>query len=230
MHELPDNKTHYRIYYDASEEFLCGSHIPYALLAATLAIVFIIIPTLILILYPFRCFQKCLSYYRIQWHFLHAFVDSFQGCYKDGTEPGTYDLRWFSAYGLVLRLGICILFTLTLNVMFFIYAPLLILIVLFFLINFQLHKSSVSHYTIIDITFLILLVLHYISILGADIIVLKDQHYLYLIYILAFFSCFIPIIYLVFITLQWMYLKRKWSGRFLTRVKTYILLMNKNGS
>jgi hypothetical protein len=142
--ELPGNKTHYRIYYDASVEFFRGSHIPYALLAATLAIVCVITPTLILILYPFRCFQKCLSYYHIQWHFLHAFVDSFQGCYKDGTEPGTRDLRWFSAYDLVLRLGICIIFNLTLNVMYFFYALLLILIVLILLVNFQPHKSSVS--------------------------------------------------------------------------------------
>ena len=228
VHQLPDNKTHYRNYYDASVELFHGSHIPYALLAALLAIVFIMIPTLILILYPFRCFQKCLSYYRIQWHFLHAFVDSFQGCYKDGTEPGTYDLRWFSAYGLVLRLGICMLFTLTLSVMFFVYALLLILIVLIFLLNFQPHKSSVSHYTTIDITFLILLVLHYLSVLGFNIIVLHGQQYPHLIFMLIFFSCFIPITYLVFITLQWMYLKRKWSGRFLIRVKT--LLMNNNGS
>ena len=228
VHELPDNKTHYRIYYDASLEFFRGYHIPYALLAATLAIVFIMIPTLILILYPFQCFQKCLSYYRIQWHFIRTFVDSFQGCYKDGTESGTFDLRWFSAYGLVLRLGICIIFSLTLNAMYFIYALLLFLIILLFLVNFQPHKSSVSHYTTIDITFLTLLVLHYISIVGVIIIVLKEHQYLHLIFMLTFFSCFIPIIYLVFITLQWIYLKRKWSGRFLTRVKT--LLMNKNGS
>ena len=228
VHELPDNKTHYRIYYDASVEFFRGSHIPYALLAATLAIVFIMIPTLILMLYPFQCFQKCLSYYRIQWHFIPAFVDSFQGCYKDGTEPGTYDLRWFSAYGLVLRLGICIIFSLTLNAMYYIYALLLFLIILLFLVNFQPHKSSVSHYTTIDITFLTLLVLHYISIVGVIIVVLKEYQYLHLIFMLTFFSCFIPIIYLVFITLQWIYLKRKWSGRFLTRVKT--LLMNKNES
>ena len=78
VHQLPDNKTHYRIYYDVSVELFRGSHIPYALLAATLAIVFIMIPTLILMLYPFQCFQKCLSYYRIQWHFIRAFVDSFQ--------------------------------------------------------------------------------------------------------------------------------------------------------
>ena len=228
VHELPDNKIHYRIYYDASLEFFRGYHIPYALLAATLAIVFIMIPTLILILYPFQCFQKCLSYYRIQWHFIRTFVDSFQGCYKDGTEPGIFDLRWFSAYGLVLRLGICIIFSLTLNAMYFIYALLLFLIILLFLVNFQPHKSSVSHYTTIDITFLTLLVLHYISIVEVNIVVLKEHQYLHLIFMLTFFSCFIPIIYLVFITLQWIYLKRKWSGRFLTRVKT--LLMNKNGS
>ena len=227
VHELPGNQTHYRVYYDANVEFFRGSHIPYALLAALLAIIFVMIPTLILILYPFRCFQKCLSCCQIQWHFLHAFVDSFQGCYKDGTEAGTYDLRWFSAYGLVVRLGICIIFLLTLNVMYFIYALLWILIVVIFLVNFQPHKSSVSHYTTIDVTFLILLLLHYLAILGINIVILEGQH-LYLIYTLAFVSGFIPIIYLIFITMQWMYFKRKWSGRFLTRVR--ILLMNKNGS
>ena len=185
------------------------------------------IPTLILILFPFRCFQKYLSCCQIQWHFLHTFVDSFQGCYKDGTEAGTYDLRWFSAYGLVLRLGICIIFSLTLNAMYFIYALLWILIVVIFLVNFQPHKSLVSHYTTIDITFLILLLLHYLSILGFNISILKGRH-LYLLYLLAFVSGFIPIIYLIFITLQWMYLKRKWSGRLLTRVRT--LLMNKKRS
>ena len=30
-------------------------------------------------------------------------LDSFQGCYKDGTELGTRDYRWFSAVYLALR-------------------------------------------------------------------------------------------------------------------------------
>ena len=73
----------------------------------TLSIPFIVIPTLILILYPFQCFQKCLFCCRVQLHCLCAFVDSFQGCYKDGMEPGTYDLHWLSSYyGLILRFGI----------------------------------------------------------------------------------------------------------------------------
>ena len=228
VHELPANKIHYRIYYDANVELFRGSHIPYALLAVTLTTVFVIIPTLILILYPFRCFQKCLSYYQIQWHFLHAFVDSFQGCYKDGTEPDTHDLRWFSAYDLVLRLSLCIVFTLTLNALYFIYATVLILLVLIFLVNFQPHKSSVSYYTTIDITFLILLSLHYITlILGIHAILRKgQQYYIYLICVLGFFSCVIPIIYLIFITLQWMWLKRKWSGQFLTRVRAILITNN----
>ena len=193
VHELLSNKTHYRLYYDANIEFFRGSHVPYDLLSATMALFFVIIPTLILILYPFQCFQKCLSYYQIRRHFLHTFVDSFQGYYKDGTEPGTYDLRWFS-YGLLLRLGVCIIFILTLNAMYFIYVLLLIVVVLIFLVNFQLHKSLVSHYTTIDITFLILLSLHYTSIIGFNITVLKGQQYPYLVFILAFLSGFMPVI------------------------------------
>ena len=73
VHELQTNQSHYRLYYDASIEFFRGYHLPFAILSVTLATFFVIIPTLILILYPFRCFQKCLSYCQIRWHFLHAF-------------------------------------------------------------------------------------------------------------------------------------------------------------
>ena len=47
--------------------------------------------------------------------------------------------------------------------MFYIYALLLILVVIIFLINFQPYKSSVTHYATIDITFFILLSLCYTS-------------------------------------------------------------------
>ena len=35
---------------------------------------------------------------------LHVFIDAFQGCYKDGTESGTIDCRWFSAAPFIIRL------------------------------------------------------------------------------------------------------------------------------
>ena len=43
VHELPTNKTHYRVYYDANIEFFRGSHIPYALLSATIATFFVML-------------------------------------------------------------------------------------------------------------------------------------------------------------------------------------------
>ena len=52
-----------------------------------------------------------------QWQiFLHTFVDSFQGCYKDGTEPGTRDCRWFSAMPFILRFLIFTVYTTMLSV------------------------------------------------------------------------------------------------------------------
>ena len=146
VHELLSNKSHYRLYYDANVQFFRGHHLPYALLSSTLLIFLIIIPTLILIFYPFQWFQRCLSYYQIRWHFLHAFVDSFQGCYKDGTEPGTCDLRWFSVYGLVLRFGMCFTYALTFSSMYYIYFLLVILSFVIFLINLQ--PVSYTHLTL----------------------------------------------------------------------------------
>ena len=74
VHELHSNKSKYRLYYDGNIEFLRGEHIPFAMLSIFLTLLFIAIPTLILILDPFRCFQNCLSYCRIQSHGLRAFV------------------------------------------------------------------------------------------------------------------------------------------------------------
>ena len=39
----------------------------------------------------------------MNWHPLHAFMDVFQGCYKNGTD-GTRDCRYFAALNLVLRM------------------------------------------------------------------------------------------------------------------------------
>ena len=221
VHELHSNKHHYRLYYAANIKFFTNYHIPYALLSTALLIFLIAIPTLILILYPCRCFQWCLSHYQIRYPILHTFVDSFQGCYKDGTEPDTHDLRWFSAYGFLLRFGICITFVLTLSTMYFIYALLVILLVIILLINFQPYKTSVAHYTTIDVSFLILLSLFYESVLGINIS--YGRRHLYSFCILAFVSSVIPIIYIAFIALHWIYSRRKWGGMLLMRVRALLM-------
>ena len=77
-------------------------------MSIVLFLIFVISPLMLLLLYPTRCCQKCLNIcnrgsLRIV---LHTFVDAFQGHFKDGTEPGTRDCRWFSAVYFLGRIGI----------------------------------------------------------------------------------------------------------------------------
>ena len=62
----------------------------------------IILPTVLMLVYPTRTFQKCLNCCGLRCLPLHIFMDAFQGCYKNGTD-GTRDYRYFSGLYLVLR-------------------------------------------------------------------------------------------------------------------------------
>ena len=125
------NKLNQRyLYWDATIEFFGRKHLPYAILALAVLIIFTLLPLLLMCLYPSRKFQKFLNHYKLQSQALHIFMDAFQGCYKDGTN-GTCDYRWFAGLYLFMR----ILFILTLGVTvsdFFI--PLSGLLVLFLLL------------------------------------------------------------------------------------------------
>ena len=50
------------LYYDATIEYFGEEHLPYAVLAVFVLLVFILFPLFLLLLYPMRCFQRCLSY------------------------------------------------------------------------------------------------------------------------------------------------------------------------
>ena len=91
------------LYYDASVTFLSREHLPFALLAIFVIFTFNILPLLVVVLYPTRVFQKCLNFFRIRWHAVHAFADAFNGSYKDGTN-GTWDYRYFAGFYLFGRI------------------------------------------------------------------------------------------------------------------------------
>ena len=72
--------------------------------AGCVLIIFIISPTILLIVYPTRLFRRCVSccgFRKVP--ALQMFVESFQGQYKDRTN-GTHDFRIASASFFVLRL------------------------------------------------------------------------------------------------------------------------------
>ena len=98
------------LYFDASIEYFSKQHLPFALLAIRVLLVFVFVPLLFLLLYPMRSFQRCLGYCtRIRRQFLHTFADAFQGCYKNGTN-GTCDYRYFAGLYLLFRILLLVSF------------------------------------------------------------------------------------------------------------------------
>ena len=98
------------LYYDVSIEYFSRQHLPFAVPALCVLLVFVIFPLLLLLLYPMRSFQRCLGYCtRIRWQFLHTFADAFQGCYKNGTN-GTRDYRYFAGFYLLFRVVLLVAF------------------------------------------------------------------------------------------------------------------------
>ncbi len=196
------------LYYSPSISYFGKYHLPYAILAVNIVTLFVCIPTIILICYPCKFFQKFLSLFPINWHFLHAFVDSFQGCYKDGTEPGTFDCRWFSVSMLLMRSLLFIIYSLTVSSMFFVYSLIAILILLLVIINFQPLKKVGLQYPLYDLIFLILLCLTHIAILERGL-TYTDRYIAYhkALTIIALSMAIIPILYISFLVGSWLFLR-----------------------
>ena len=205
----PDsNRSVFGLYYSPSVTYFGCDHLPYAILAIVIITLFVTMPTITLVLYPFQFFQKFLSLFPLNWHFLNAFVDSFQGCYKDGTEPGTFDCRWFSALMLLIRLLGFIIYGMTLSIMFFVYALIVLIIFLIAMVNIQPFKTTIK-YPSTDSIFFILISLSYVAALGGEIA--STEKYFYSTTMTAvIFSSFVPITYITFLISSWLFSRRRW--------------------
>jgi hypothetical protein len=91
------------LYADPTIRMYSKQHLPYLLGSISLSLVFFALPTLLLCLYPTRIFRKFLFHYlSLRWqHAVSAFIDTFQGHYKDGTN-GTRDYRAASGIHLLV--------------------------------------------------------------------------------------------------------------------------------
>jgi len=93
------------LYYNGTVKYVSKEHLPYAIPAITVLLVFIFLPILLLCLYPCHCFQRLLNRCNFRCQSLHMFMDAFQGCYKNGTN-GTRDCRYFAALYLITRVAV----------------------------------------------------------------------------------------------------------------------------
>ena len=79
----------------------------FAVLSSVMFLVFNLLPPLLLILYPMKTFQSCLSRCHLNSIALNIFVEKIQGCYRNGLDGGR-DMRSFSGLYLLLQLLIWI--------------------------------------------------------------------------------------------------------------------------
>ena len=150
-HSLNNDSVRWALYYDATVDYFGKEHLPYAILAITGLSLFITPTILFLLFYQLKCFQKLLNSLRIHSHLLKAVMDSFQGCYKDGTDAGTRDCRWFVAVPFIGQLIILTLHSILLvsTVLPFIIIAVVLIMILTSIV--QPYKRQASKYTKTDI-------------------------------------------------------------------------------
>ena len=76
--------------------------VPLVIIPILCLLVFVILPMVVLLLYPFKIFQRCLTCCRLERPGLHALVDAYQGCFKNSATDGT-ERRYFAGLYLLFR-------------------------------------------------------------------------------------------------------------------------------
>ena len=191
------------LYYDPSYEFLGKEHLPYGILALLLSTCFNVLPLLLLLFYPMKWFQKCLNRLRLSHVALHTFVDTFAGCYKDGTEPGERDCRYFAALYLLIRILLYTTFEATLTNLFYGVAGIITTGFLILYVLFQPYKSKYTVYNKISITMIAVVI---ITLFGAiNVVTAYNKMYQARIFSVSFFiviTC-LPQLYIIVMAIRW---------------------------
>ena len=71
--------------------------------SALVILFMVLLPALFLLFYQCRFFQRCLFHCKVKCVLVHELANIAQGSFKNGTTPGTRDLRWFAGLYLFLR-------------------------------------------------------------------------------------------------------------------------------
>ena len=104
---FPSHKT---ISLDPSTDFFSREHLPFAIVAILIFVIFVVLPALVLAFYPFKIFRTLLRKVGLLNHHkaaFHLFVEKFYSCYRDGLDGGK-DMRSFASLYFFLRFIIVI--------------------------------------------------------------------------------------------------------------------------
>uniref|UniRef100_A0A1X7UV79 Uncharacterized protein n=1 Tax=Amphimedon queenslandica TaxID=400682 RepID=A0A1X7UV79_AMPQE len=89
--------------FDINQDYFHKWHGLACFIAIIVLLFLIILPTLCILFYPFKRFQKLLDCLHLRKRLLISLADVFTGPYKNGTE-NTFDYRFMAGLGLLARI------------------------------------------------------------------------------------------------------------------------------
>ena len=223
----PEHHVNYtwRLYYDATIPYFGTAHTPFAILAIAVLLVFVLIPALVILVYPFRVCQRCFNVLPSRSQiFLRIFVDSFQGCYKDGTEVGTQDCRWFLSLFLILRFSLWSIYAYTPTAMYFLYGAMILIVLAIIIILVDPFKSLPSNYSTIMVIFILLITAFYVASIGITVASIRNDYTKFIVLLsVIVIIVVLPQIYISGIILKWLFSRRKFGLNFMRRMRAWKL-------
>ena len=194
--------TSERLYLDGEKELFGRDHLPYGICGIAGIFMSIVFPALLLGLYPFQFFQKYLNVLPSRWQIiLRTFVDTYQSSFKNGTNEGARDFRWFSSFFFIIRIAMFLTYCISLNATYFVLATIVLISLSSMMTAVQPFKENCKLHFLTP-TFLIYLSCFYLCIVGSSTISAKPDNCIVLFFYLAAFVGFSPIVYLLFLVIK----------------------------
>jgi hypothetical protein len=207
-----------RLYYDPTIPYFGVKHLPYAIVAIVVTMLFATLPVLLLVLYPLRCFQKVLNQLPFSWYILHTFADSVYGSYKDGTQPGTRDCRSFASFFFLFRFCVMLAGAYLENALAVYAAAMILTVFAVLLLTIQPFKEDVAA---INAFFILLLAQLFTCVIGTTESSFKKRALLPLFYATGTITVLFPLLYISAIVLHWVYSQRKFGMDMITRFQAW---------
>ena len=190
------------LYFSGHVEYFGKEHFPYALLAVFVLCFFIVLPTLLLAVYPCQFCQRFLRLCPVFQHTSHMFVRPFYGSYHDG-RGSTRDYRWFASVFLIIRLLLFSFYFVPDKIIFLVPATMTLMLHSTLVAVLQPYKS---YHNIVNVLTLQLLTLFAISATGINFAHFLSPEFTMSFYILGFlFGALIPSLCGLAAVLYWTY-------------------------
>ena len=187
--------------YDPTVPYLSKEHAPFWFIAVVWLLTFGLVPPILLTCYQFKFFQRFLHWCKLNGNGLRIFMDTFQGCYKDGREGGP-DRRYFAGLYFIFRFIVFGIFDMALTLPYT-YIMLLVIFVIFGVITAVVQPYKKRFLTHLDVFFFNLLAV--IMALQLFVLFLTTESRVVPQYMLwvTFVLILIPLLYVSLFVLHW---------------------------